>query len=178
MRYWKHAGIALLLLGLPLTAPMACRQAPALEAPGIASAPAGSIPQRTKEENAALGRQHKTAGELYQALKTEAKGGQPLTAATVPDWSGVYSRPADKGFTFDPDTPAGVATTAKLTPEYQAKLEKRIADRSAASSGIPLPRAGIRAGSPSRSCAKLALTLRGQMADQRWSTISAALRGK
>jgi len=128
MRYWKHAGIVLLLLGLPFVIPIACRNPPALEAPGIAEAPAGSIPQRTKEENAALGRQHKTAWELYQALKAEAKGGQALTAATVPDWSGVYSRPADKGFTFDPDTPPGVATTAKLTAEFQAKLDKRIAD--------------------------------------------------
>ena len=74
MRYWKHAGIVLLLLGLPFVIPIACRNPPALEAPGIAEAPAGSIPQRTKEENAALGRQHKTAWELYQALKAEAKG--------------------------------------------------------------------------------------------------------
>jgi hypothetical protein len=90
--------------------------------------PAGSIPERTKEQQAELGRQHKTAWDLYQALKAEAKGGQTLTASTVPDWSGVYSRPADKGFTFDPDLPAGVLTTAKLTPEFQAKLEKRVAD--------------------------------------------------
>ena len=95
---------------------LACRRRP------------GSIPQRTKEQNAALGRQHKTAWDLYQALKAEAKGGQTLAAATMPDWSGVYSRPADKGFTFDPDTPPGVLTTAKLTSEYQAKLEKRVAD--------------------------------------------------
>jgi hypothetical protein len=40
----------------------------------------------------------------------------------------VYSRPAEKGFTFDPDLPAGVLTTAKLTPEFQARLEKRVAD--------------------------------------------------
>ena len=88
----------------------------------------GSIPQRTKEQNAALGREHKTAWDLYQALKAEAKGGQRLTPAAMPDWSGVEPRPADKGFTFDPDTPAGVLTTAKLTPEDQAKLEKRVAD--------------------------------------------------
>jgi hypothetical protein len=126
-RYWKYAAIVLLIL-LPLLLPTACRdRAPALEAPGL-PAPAGSIPQRTKEQNAALGREHKTAWELYQALKAEAKGGQRLTPATMPDWSGVYSRPADKGFTFDPDTPQGVLTTAKLTPEYQAKLEKRVAD--------------------------------------------------
>jgi hypothetical protein len=98
------------------------------EAPGLAARQAGSIPQRTREQNAALGRQHKTAWDLYQALKAEAKGGHAHTAATVPDWSGVYSRPADRGFTFDPDMPAGVLTSAKLTPEYQARLEKRVAD--------------------------------------------------
>jgi hypothetical protein len=90
--------------------------------------PGGWIAARTKEQNAALGRQYSSAWELYQALKAEAKGGQRLTVATAPDWSGVYSRPADKGFTFDPDLPAGVMTTAKLTPEFQAKLERRIAD--------------------------------------------------
>jgi hypothetical protein len=128
MRYWKHAAVLVVLLALPLL-PGACRdRSPALEAPGVSSAPSGSIPPRSKEENAALGRQHKTAWDLYQALKAEAKGGQRLTMATMPDWSGVYSRPADKGFTFDPDTPQGALTTAKLTPEFQAKLEKRVAD--------------------------------------------------
>src|SRR5688572_32996126 len=113
---------------VPLVLLAGCRQAPPAEAPGHAAVPASSIPQRSKEQNLALGRQHKTAWDLYQALKTKAKGGQRLTAAMMPDWSGVYSRPADKGFTFDPDTPQGVLTTAKLTPEYQAKLEKRVAD--------------------------------------------------
>jgi hypothetical protein len=126
MRYWKHTAI-LLVLALPLL-PVACSvQPPASDAPGP-TAPSGSIPQRTKEQNAALGRQHKTASDLYQALKAEAKGGQRLTMATMPDWSGVYSRPAERGFTFDPDTPQGALTTAKLTPEFQAKLEKRVAD--------------------------------------------------
>jgi hypothetical protein len=114
-------GLATLLAG--------CDQAPALQAPGPADVPPSVIPQRTKEQNAALGRQHKTAWDLYQALKAEAKGGQRLTAAQVPDWSGVYSRPANRGFAFDPDTPAGVATTAKLTPEFTARLEKRMADK-------------------------------------------------
>jgi hypothetical protein len=129
MRSWKHAGVLLLLLAFPLLLPAACRSQmpPAAEAPGLL-APSGSIAQRTKEQNQALGRQSKTAWDLYQALKAEAKGGQALTPAAVPDWSGVYSRPANKNFTFDPDTPADVATTAKLTPEYQAKLDKRIAD--------------------------------------------------
>lgn len=89
---------------------------------------AASIPARTKEQNAALGRQHKTAWDLYQALKAEAKGGQTLAWTNMPDWSGVFSRPADKGFTFDPDSPAGVLTSAKLTPAFQKKLEQRVAD--------------------------------------------------
>ncbi|HET9269777.1 MAG TPA: hypothetical protein VFO31_16485 [Vicinamibacterales bacterium] len=127
-RYWTYGAILLLVLALPFLLPMACRMPPPAEAPGLSSAPAGSIPPRTKEQKAELGRQHKTASELYRALKAEAKGGQKLAASLVPDWSGVYSRPADKGFTFDPDTPAGVATTAKLTPEFQARLDKRIAD--------------------------------------------------
>jgi hypothetical protein len=127
-RYWKHAAALAAIVALPLLLPSACRSGPPLEAPGLSNAPAGSLPQRTKEQNAELGRQHKTAWDLYQALKAEAKGGQRLTAATMPDWSGVYSRPADKGFTFDPDTPAGAMTTAKLTPEYQARLEKRVED--------------------------------------------------
>ena len=89
---------------------------------------AARIAARTKEQNAELGRKHKTAAELYQALRDEAKGGQPLATGAVPDWTGVYSRPADKGFTFDPDQPAGGLPTAKLTPEYRAKMMKRIED--------------------------------------------------
>lgn len=97
-------------------------------APEPPKAPAARIPDRTKEQNVELGRKHRTALELYQALKLEAGGGSTLTPATMPDWSGVYSRPADKGFTFDPDLPAGVLTTAKLTPAFQKRLEKRVAD--------------------------------------------------
>jgi hypothetical protein len=90
--------------------------------------PPGLLPQRTKEQNRELGRQHQTAFALYEALRQEAKGGQPLKWDAMPDWSGIYSRSADKGFTFDPDQPAGELPTAKLTPEFQAKLVKRVED--------------------------------------------------
>jgi hypothetical protein len=46
----------------------------------------------------------------------------------LPDWTGVYSRPPLNGFTFDPDQPQGALPTAKLTPEYQEKMMKRISD--------------------------------------------------
>jgi hypothetical protein len=97
-------------------------------APPAAGTSASRIPERTREQKAELGRQHKTAADLYQALRDEAKGGQPLSPAGLPNWTGVYSRPANKGFTFDPDQPDGGLPTAKLTPEYQKKLLKRIED--------------------------------------------------
>src|SRR5688500_15370531 len=100
-------------VAVALTAGCTASNAPAGADTPAPAATAGSIPQRTKAQHADLGRQHKTAWDLYQALKAEAKGGQRLTPASVPDWSGVYSRPADKNFTFDPDQPAGALTTAK-----------------------------------------------------------------
>jgi len=90
--------------------------------------PSGVGQQRTKEQNIEFGRQHKTAAELFKALKDEAKNGQKLDWSRLPDWSGIYSRPLDKGFNFDVDQPADVPSSAKLTPEFQAKLVKRIED--------------------------------------------------
>ena len=81
----------------------------------------------TKARMIDLGRQHKTAADLYDALKQQANGGRRLSSARLPDWSGVYTR-ARGGITYDPDQPPGAPPTAKLTPEYQAKLMKRIED--------------------------------------------------
>jgi hypothetical protein len=83
-------------------------------------------PAKDKQRLIELGRQHKTAADLYQALKEQARGGQRLEWSHVPDWHGVYSR-ARGGITFDPDQPPGGLPTAKLTPEYQTRLMKRIA---------------------------------------------------
>jgi hypothetical protein len=83
-------------------------------------------PERSKEEKIELGRQHKTAADLYQALRAEAKGGQPLAWTALPDWSGVYTRRPAAGFAFDQDQQPGSLPTAKLTPEYQAKMMQRI----------------------------------------------------
>jgi hypothetical protein len=95
-------------------------------APGTPPAAVG--PQRTKEQNIEFGRQHKTAEDLFKALKEESKSGQKLEWSRLPDWSGTYSRPLDKGFNFDVDQPPDVPSSAKLTPEFQAKLVKRIED--------------------------------------------------
>jgi hypothetical protein len=82
--------------------------------------------QDPKQRLADLGRQHTTAWDLYQALKADADGGQRLNASRVPDWTGVYTR-ARGGITYDPDQPPGALPTARLTPEFQAKLMERIA---------------------------------------------------
>ena len=79
----------------------------------------------TRQRMVDLGKQHKTAEALYLALKKDAHGGRRLTYSTVPDWSGVYSR-ARGGITFDPDQAPGAPPTARLTPEFQAKLAQRI----------------------------------------------------
>jgi len=96
------------------------------ETPG--GPPPAVSPTRTREENQEIGRQHKTAEDLYKFFKDEAKGGKKLEWNRLPDWSGVYSRPLDRGFNFDIDQPKDVTTSAKLTPEFQAKLTKRLED--------------------------------------------------
>jgi hypothetical protein len=93
--------------------------------------PAGTPVTRTemsKDELVAFGQQHKTAESLYAALKERAKGGQRLNAAALPDWSGVYTRLPVPGFSYDPDQPPNGLPTAKLTPEFHAKMLKRIED--------------------------------------------------
>lgn len=84
-------------------------------------------PAAYKLRMAELGRRYSTAEALYTALKAEAGGGQRLRMTALPDWSGIYTR-ARGGITYDPDQQPGAPPTAKLTPEYQAKLQKRIED--------------------------------------------------
>jgi hypothetical protein len=83
-------------------------------------------PERTKEQMIELGRQHKTAWELYQSMREKTKDGQSLASSNLPDWSGVYTRAPVPGFSFDPDQPPDGLPTAKLTPEFHAKMLKRI----------------------------------------------------
>jgi hypothetical protein len=82
-------------------------------------------PARDKQRLIELGRQHKSAADLYRALKEQAHGGKRLEWNRLPDWRGVYSR-ARGGITFDPDQPPGGLPTAKLTPEYHVRMMKRI----------------------------------------------------
>lgn len=115
---------SILIIGFALAAQTACTR---MSQPA-ASTTSAQKPDRSKEELRQLGVKYKTASELYAALRDEAKGGQRLTATGIPDWSGVYTRTPVPGFAYDPDQPPGGLPTAKLTPEYQARMMKRIED--------------------------------------------------
>jgi hypothetical protein len=51
-----------------------------------------------------LGKEHRTAWDLYKAFEAQASGGQRLNAARLPDWTGVYSR---SGILFNWDQDQG-----------------------------------------------------------------------
>lgn len=66
------------------------------------------------------GLQHKTGGDLFNALKKAAGGGQaPTSLARLPDWTGLWTV-AGGGTLFAPG-PAGVSP--KLTPKAAAVLK-------------------------------------------------------
>ena len=71
------------------------------------------------------GLQYETSWDLYQALKEEAGGGERLAWNTIPDWSGVFTRTRG-GLNFDPDQLPDGLPTAKLTPEANASMMRRI----------------------------------------------------
>jgi hypothetical protein len=89
-------------------------------------APAPAPPSPEKQRMIDLGIEHKTARGLYDHLKSQANGGQPLTWRTVPDWSGIWTREASPFF-WDPDQGSPTALpTAKLTPEHQKLLMDKL----------------------------------------------------
>jgi hypothetical protein len=93
------------------------------------SGPAESPKPERRERQAMreLGLRHATAWDLYQALDQEARGRTRPSASDMPDWTGLWVWNTKAGFKFDPDTPQGVVTTAKLTPEFQRKLDEEMA---------------------------------------------------
>lgn len=68
--------------------------------------------------------------DAYLAMKAAAKGGVTKTYATLPDWSGLWTR-GPGGLKFDaaqPGNPDEGKVTASLTPEFDAKYRKKLAD--------------------------------------------------
>jgi hypothetical protein len=85
-------------------------------------------PSAEKQRMIDLGIEQKTARGLYEYFKKRSNGGTALTARTIPDWTGVWTR-SSPFFFWDPDQGAmDVLPTAKLTPEHQ-KLFREKMDR-------------------------------------------------
>ncbi len=74
----------------------------------------------------ALGLTHDSAAALFAHLQSEAGGGRPLSPATMPDWSGLWTRDLSRGITFDPNQQRGELPTARLTPEFHAAMIAKI----------------------------------------------------
>jgi len=80
--------------------------------------PQSAMEWRQKYE---LGLEHRTAWDLYQALKTNARGGkQNMPFSELPDWSGLWT--AAGGGSFVGQGPPGVGP--KLTAQAAAVLKK------------------------------------------------------
>jgi hypothetical protein len=73
----------------------------------------------------ALGEKHRTAWDLYKDFESQAKGGQRLNPARLPDWTGIYSRSGIL-FNWDQDQGRNRMPTAKLTPEYERRLVTKL----------------------------------------------------
>ena len=71
-----------------------------------------------------LGLRHETAWDLYQTLRSEADGDGTIGWDEVPDWRGLYTR--NFNLLFDVDQTPDQLTTARLTPEYEARLIEKI----------------------------------------------------
>jgi hypothetical protein len=83
-------------------------------------------PSAEKQRMTALGVEHRTARALYEHFKKEAGNGQALTWASVPDWTGIWTREASPFF-WDPDQGSPTALpTAKLTPEHERLLRDKL----------------------------------------------------
>ena len=75
--------------------------------------------QQSKATLQAFGERYATSEEMFEALRQQANGGQPLTWAQMGepayDWSGIYTR-TKGGLQFDPDLAADADPSAQLTP--------------------------------------------------------------
>jgi hypothetical protein len=70
-----------------------------------------------------LGKRYETAWHLYQHFQDASRGTQSAPQR-VPDWSGVWVR---SGNLFFWDQDQGDLPTAKLTPEYERRLNEKLA---------------------------------------------------
>lgn len=91
----------------------------------VALASVGAVQAQTageRAETAGLGQQYESAWAHYETLREQAGGGDRLEWASLPDWSGIYTKLGGPG--YETGRPRGIATTANLTPEYRARFDE------------------------------------------------------
>jgi hypothetical protein len=119
------------LLRTALASVLLCALAPACtpDSPGgsgPANAPdtaAAALVPAERAARVALGAPYKSGAELYAALAARAGGGAPLSLDDMPDWTGLWTRVGPP--LFDPEQKQGELTSAKLTAEPLAELQRR-----------------------------------------------------
>ena len=70
-------------------------------------------------------RDYASSWDEFQAMRAAAHGGTKVSWRNLPDWTGLWEHTG--GFSFDPQQ-KGPRATAALTPEYQQKYDKKLAD--------------------------------------------------
>jgi hypothetical protein len=90
----------------------------------LAQVPAFSA---TRANMIALGKANATAEQLFATLKKMAGKDIGTTYTTMPDWTGLWTVDLSKGFAFDNAQGPNDPPTARLTPEYQVRFDKKIA---------------------------------------------------
>ena len=94
-----------------------------LVAAAMAQQPA--LPTQSEAERAAkikLGLDHESAEALFRTLRSKAGA----TPRALPNWTGIWSRPIEHIGLFDSEQSRSMPPTAKLTPEYQARLDDKL----------------------------------------------------
>jgi hypothetical protein len=97
---------------------------------GAVMAPATGFAQTEPPANTPVPPQFQDSYRFYLDMKAKAHGGTHHVITDMPDWSGLWTR-GPGGLKFDPAQPGAPTDgkiTAVLTPEYQAKYQKKIAD--------------------------------------------------
>jgi hypothetical protein len=128
MTRFRTAAIVAALIG-PV-AVSACKQRRRQDRPCSRLASNRRTPQDVaahKKEMASAWSETQDGGELYQALRDQVQGGQRLSWTTLPDWSGTTRGRCPRGSPSIRSTGRRMPT-AKLTPEYQARMVKRVED--------------------------------------------------
>jgi hypothetical protein len=97
---------------------------------GVMLSPAAALAQAEPPANTPVPAQFQESYKVFLDMKAKAHGGTKHTLTDMPDWSGIWTR-GPGGLKFDPAQPGQPTdgkVTAVLTPAYEEKYHKKIAD--------------------------------------------------